>query len=82
MLESWILQCRRSSNDNTIPYRIVWNVIEKFSQIVFDAGYSSPVRTPRGRDISAACGQLKSESQKIRRSLLDAAAAASSGEAS
>jgi 23S rRNA (adenine2503-C2)-methyltransferase len=50
--------------------------IEKFSQIVFDAGYSSPVRTPRGRDISAACGQLKSESQKIRRSLLDAAAAA------
>jgi 23S rRNA (adenine2503-C2)-methyltransferase len=47
--------------------------IEKFSQIVFDAGYSSPVRTPRGRDISAACGQLKSESQKIRRSLLDAA---------
>jgi len=53
--------------------------IEKFSQIVFDAGYSSPVRTPRGRDISAACGQLKSESQKIRRSLLDAAAAAAAG---
>jgi 23S rRNA (adenine2503-C2)-methyltransferase len=59
--------------------------IGKFSQIVFDAGYSSPVRTPRGRDISAACGQLKSESQKIRRSLLDAAAAAAasaSGDAS
>jgi 23S rRNA (adenine2503-C2)-methyltransferase len=56
--------------------------IGKFSQIVFDAGYSSPVRTPRGRDISAACGQLKSESQKIRRSLLDAAAASASGDAS
>ncbi len=42
-----------------------WETIEKFSQIVFDAGYASPVRTPRGRDISAACGQLKSETQRI-----------------
>lgn len=42
-----------------------WETIERFSQIVFDAGYSSPVRTPRGRDILAACGQLKSETQKL-----------------
>jgi 23S rRNA (adenine2503-C2)-methyltransferase len=42
-----------------------WETIERFSQIVFDAGYSSPVRTPRGRDILAACGQLKSESQRL-----------------
>ncbi len=42
-----------------------WETIENFSQIVFDAGYSSPVRTPRGRDIFAACGQLKSETQKL-----------------
>jgi 23S rRNA (adenine2503-C2)-methyltransferase len=40
--------------------------IEKFSQIVFDAGYASPVRTPRGRDILAACGQLRSETEKLR----------------
>lgn len=38
--------------------------IRKFSDIVFNAGYSSPVRTPRGRDIMAACGQLKSASVK------------------
>ncbi|WP_246068855.1 23S rRNA (adenine(2503)-C(2))-methyltransferase RlmN [Ferrovibrio terrae] len=38
--------------------------IRKFSDIVFNAGYSSPVRTPRGRDIMAACGQLKSDSVK------------------
>jgi 23S rRNA (adenine2503-C2)-methyltransferase len=37
-----------------------WEQIEKFSEIVFNAGYASPVRTPRGRDILAACGQLKS----------------------
>ncbi len=42
-----------------------WEQIEKFSQVVFDAGYASPVRTPRGRDILAACGQLKSASQKL-----------------
>ena len=42
--------------------------IEAFSDIVFAAGYSAPVRTPRGRDIFAACGQLKSESVKARRS--------------
>ena len=43
-----------------------WETIEKFSDIVFNAGYASPVRTPRGRDILAACGQLKSETEKVR----------------
>ena len=43
-----------------------WDAIERFSDIVFDAGYASPVRTPRGRDILAACGQLKSETEKLR----------------
>ncbi len=42
-----------------------WEQIEKFSQVVFDAGYASPVRTPRGRDILAACGQLKSATGKL-----------------
>src|SRR3954469_18466939 len=42
-----------------------WEQIEKFSQVVFSAGYASPVRTPRGRDILAACGQLKSETEKL-----------------
>ena len=45
-----------------------WDVIEVFAEILNKAGYASPVRTPRGRDIMAACGQLKSESQKIRAS--------------
>jgi 23S rRNA (adenine2503-C2)-methyltransferase len=43
-----------------------WPVIERFSEIVFNAGYASPVRTPRGRDIMAACGQLKSATEKLR----------------
>jgi 23S rRNA (adenine2503-C2)-methyltransferase len=42
-----------------------WEQIEKFSEIVFKAGYASPVRTPRGRDILAACGQLKSATEKL-----------------
>jgi 23S rRNA (adenine2503-C2)-methyltransferase len=42
-----------------------WGQIEKFSELVFNAGYASPVRTPRGRDILAACGQLKSVSEKL-----------------
>ena len=42
-----------------------WDQIEKFSEIIFNAGYSSPVRTPRGRDILAACGQLKSATEKL-----------------
>jgi len=43
-----------------------WATIERFAEIVNKAGYASPVRTPRGRDILAACGQLRSESVKLR----------------
>jgi 23S rRNA (adenine2503-C2)-methyltransferase len=42
-----------------------WVQIEKFSEVVFNAGYASPVRTPRGRDILAACGQLKSATERL-----------------
>jgi 23S rRNA (adenine2503-C2)-methyltransferase len=42
-----------------------WEQIEKFSEIIFDAGYASPVRTPRGRDILAACGQLTRATEKL-----------------
>jgi 23S rRNA (adenine2503-C2)-methyltransferase len=42
-----------------------WDQIEKFSEVVFKAGYASPVRTPRGRDILAACGQLRSATEKL-----------------
>ena len=42
-----------------------WETIEIFAEIVNKAGYASPVRTPRGRDIFAACGQLKSESKRM-----------------
>jgi 23S rRNA (adenine2503-C2)-methyltransferase len=42
-----------------------WEDIEKFSEVVFAAGYASPVRSPRGRDILAACGQLKSATEKL-----------------
>ncbi|MFZ5618647.1 MAG: 23S rRNA (adenine(2503)-C(2))-methyltransferase RlmN [Pseudomonadota bacterium] len=45
-----------------------WERIEAFADIVNRAGYASPIRTPRGRDILAACGQLKSESVKQRAS--------------
>ena len=45
--------------------------IRRFSDIVFKAGISAPVRTPRGRDIMAACGQLKSASEKKTRAELD-----------
>jgi len=45
-----------------------WDQIERFAEVVNRAGYASPVRTPRGRDIYAACGQLKSESVKQRAS--------------
>ena len=41
--------------------------IDKFAQILMDAHYAAPVRTPRGRDIMAACGQLKSDSERERR---------------
>ncbi|CDO59575.1 Ribosomal RNA large subunit methyltransferase N [Candidatus Phaeomarinobacter ectocarpi] len=46
-----------------------WDRIEAFADIINNAGYASPVRTPRGRDILAACGQLKSESEKERASV-------------
>ncbi|MBR0645891.1 23S rRNA (adenine(2503)-C(2))-methyltransferase RlmN [Plastoroseomonas hellenica] len=42
------------------------DAIRKFAAIVNDAGYSSPIRRPRGRDILAACGQLKTESERRR----------------
>ena len=45
--------------------------IARFSDIIFKAGISAPVRTPRGRDIMAACGQLKSESERLSRAELD-----------
>jgi 23S rRNA (adenine2503-C2)-methyltransferase len=51
------------------PYQCSdWEQIEKFAEVVNRAGYASPVRTPRGRDIMAACGQLKSASVKERAS--------------
>jgi 23S rRNA (adenine2503-C2)-methyltransferase len=42
-----------------------WEQIERFAEVVNRAGYASPVRTPRGRDIMAACGQLKSASANL-----------------
>ena len=48
--------------------------IKSFSNIVFEAGISAPVRTPRGRDIDAACGQLKTSSERKSRAELDALA--------
>ena len=45
-----------------------WEQIEKFGDIVNRGGYASPIRTPRGEDISAACGQLKSDTKKVRAS--------------
>jgi 23S rRNA (adenine2503-C2)-methyltransferase len=49
-----------------------WERIERFADIVNRAGYASPVRTPRGRDIDAACGQLKSESERLSKKERDA----------
>jgi 23S rRNA (adenine2503-C2)-methyltransferase len=49
--------------------------VRRFSNIIFEAGISAPVRRPRGRDIMAACGQLKSSSEKITRAELDRRAA-------
>ena len=51
------------------PYRrSEWAQIKKFAEIIHRAGYASPVRTPRGEDIMAACGQLKSETERQRKS--------------
>jgi 23S rRNA (adenine2503-C2)-methyltransferase len=58
-----------------------WEQIEAFADVVNKAGYASPIRTPRGRDIFAACGQLKSESERLRardRAALEAAPAGQS----
>ena len=44
------------------------NALHRFAKIVMDAGFSSPIRTPRGQDILAACGQLKTESERVRKS--------------
>jgi 23S rRNA (adenine2503-C2)-methyltransferase len=44
-----------------------WEQIERFADFINQAGYASPIRTPRGRDILAACGQLKSESERMRK---------------
>ena len=57
------------------PYeRSSGNRIKAFSDIVHNAGYSSPVRKPRGEDIMAACGQLKSETERARKSRKEIAA--------
>lgn len=50
------------------PYeRSDWARIERFADIVYKAGYASPIRTPRGEDIMAACGQLKSATERTRK---------------
>ena len=45
--------------------------IRRFSEIIFEAGISAPVRTPRGRDIDAACGQLKTSAARKSRAEID-----------
>ncbi len=64
------------SKINLIPFNVWpnspyecsdWETIERFGDIVNKAGYASPIRTPRGRDIDAACGQLKSNSEREKR---------------
>ena len=51
------------------PYkRSSWERIEKFADIIYHAGYASPIRKPRGEDIMAACGQLKSATERGRKS--------------
>ena len=57
------------------PYkRSSKNRIRAFADIVYNAGYASPIRTPRGEDIMAACGQLKSATERARKSRADIAA--------
>ena len=59
------------------PYkRSSWERIEAFADIVHKAGYASPIRTPRGEDIMAACGQLKSATERGRKSAAQIAAEA------
>ena len=57
------------------PYqRSDWDRIEAFAEVVNRAGYASPIRTPRGEDIMAACGQLKSATERARKSRAQIAA--------
>jgi 23S rRNA (adenine2503-C2)-methyltransferase len=57
------------------PYqRSDWDRIQAFADIVHKAGYASPIRTPRGEDIMAACGQLKSATERARKSRAQIAA--------
>ncbi|WP_147126449.1 23S rRNA (adenine(2503)-C(2))-methyltransferase RlmN [Shimia ponticola] len=59
------------------PYeRSDWDRIERFADIVHKAGYASPIRTPRGEDIMAACGQLKSATERARKTKAQIAAEA------
>ncbi|TCP38988.1 23S rRNA (adenine(2503)-C(2))-methyltransferase RlmN [Rhodovulum marinum] len=60
-----------------VPYeRSDWDRIEAFADIVHKAGYASPIRTPRGEDIMAACGQLKSATERARKNRFEIAAEA------
>jgi len=52
------------------------NRIRAFAQIIYNAGYATPIRTPRGEDIMAACGQLKSATERARKSSKQIAAEA------
>ncbi len=62
------------------PYeRSDWDRIESFAEIVNRAGYASPIRTPRGEDIMAACGQLKSATERARKSRAQIAAETGQG---
>jgi 23S rRNA (adenine2503-C2)-methyltransferase len=62
------------------PYeRSDWARIEAFADIVHKAGYASPIRTPRGEDIMAACGQLKSATERGRKSRAEVAGEAGLG---
>ena len=57
------------------PYqRSDWARIKRFADIIYRAGYASPIRTPRGEDIMAACGQLKSATERARKSRAEIAA--------
>lgn len=57
------------------PYqRSDWARIKRFADIIYKAGYASPIRTPRGEDIMAACGQLKSATERARKSRAEIAA--------
>ncbi|WP_372892584.1 23S rRNA (adenine(2503)-C(2))-methyltransferase RlmN [Rhodosalinus sp.] len=59
------------------PYeRSDWDRIEAFADIIYKAGYAAPIRTPRGEDIMAACGQLKSATERAKKSRAEIAAEA------